>query len=83
MTDLADSYLRDLGLLLREEWIDAERDHKAADPVQRDFEKGRRRAYRQVLTLMLQQAQAFDLPPTALGLEGLDVARDLGYLDGA
>jgi hypothetical protein len=79
MTDLADNYLHDLGTFLREGWIEAERDYEAADPSQREFESGRRRAYRQVLTLMLQQAEAFDLRPSALSLEGIDVETDLGY----
>ena len=78
MTDLADDYLQDLGLLLRERLADAERDYQAAAPEEKQYESGRYRAYREVLNLMLLQAEAFELPLSAICLEGLDREKDLG-----
>jgi hypothetical protein len=78
MSDLADNYLRDLGFLLREEWKASERALESATPEQKQCEAGHNRAYRRVLSLMLQQAEAFDLPVSAICLEGIDKDTDLG-----
>ena len=77
--DTARHYLGDLGGLLRDNWQDAEARFRTASGADKAFEDGRRRAYRQVLTLMLQQAESFELDPASAGLQGLDVDRDLGY----
>ncbi|SDE14734.1 hypothetical protein [Aquimonas voraii] len=78
MTDFADNYLQDLGLLLRERLADAESAYNAAAPEQKQYEAGRYRAYREVLNLMILQAEAFDLPLSAVRLEGIDREKDLG-----
>jgi hypothetical protein len=80
---LARDYLADLGGLLRDDWQEAEARFRAATGADKAYEDGRRRAYRQVLALMLQQAEAFELDPAAAGLQGLDVDRHLGYRDAA
>ena len=78
MSDLTANYLRDLGLLLREDWEASECSLASATPEQKQYEAGHNRAYRRVLSLMLQQAEAFDLPVSAIRLEGIDRDKDLG-----
>ena len=78
MTDLADNYLQDLGLLLRERLAEAESDYQAAAAERKQYEAGRYRAYREVLSLMILQAEAFELPLSALCLEEIDRERNLG-----
>ena len=73
-------YLHDLGVLLRDRAVEA-RDR--ALPVSSDsspdnsFEVGYWHAYWEVLSLMVQQAHAFDLPLTAMGLVGWEPDREL------
>ena len=78
MEDIAANYVRDLGFLLRERLEQARQDAAGASGPSRQFEAGRYRAYREVLALMLMQADAFELPPTALSLQDLDRNLDLG-----
>ena len=78
MSDITASLLRDLGLLLREEWEASERSLASASPEERQYETGHNRAYRRVLSLLLQQAEAFDLPVSAISLDGIDRDKDLG-----
>lgn len=78
MSDLADNYLRDLGGLLKADWEASERALELAAPQQKQYEAGLNRAYRRVLELMLQQAEAFELPLSSIGLGGMDRDKDLG-----
>jgi hypothetical protein len=78
MSDLADNYLRDLGCLLKADWEASERALELAAPEQKQYEAGLNRAYRRVLALMLQQAEAFELPLSSIGLGGMDRDKDLG-----
>jgi hypothetical protein len=76
--DVHAHYLRDLGFLLREAGEDAKR--RAQRPWRsknRQWESGRQFAYMEVLSLMQQQAESFELPLSDLGLEGFDAERDL------
>ena len=75
MSDTHSNYLRDLGDLLRQAGSDAKRNAQAA--AADDFERGRLMAYYEVLSLMQQQAVAFDIPLSDLLLDGLDPNRDL------
>lgn len=77
MSELTENYLRDLGFLLKEEWKASERALHESSSEQRQYEAGHNRAYRRVLSLMLQQAEAFDLPLSAICLEGIDRDKDL------
>jgi hypothetical protein len=70
-------YLRDLGRLLRDDAAKAREASKSAPAENLDFERGQLTAYVSVLSLMQQQAVAFDLPLSDLSLEGLDPERDL------
>ena len=78
MSDITKNYLQDLGLLLREEWEASEKSLASATSEEKQYEAGHNRAYRRVLSLMLQQAEAFDLPASAIRMEGIDRDKDLG-----
>jgi hypothetical protein len=67
-------YLRDLGDLLRRAANEA---HEKAKTSKTDFDSGRGFAYYEVLSLMCEQAIAFNLPLSDLALDGLDPDRDL------
>jgi hypothetical protein len=49
----------------------------ASSDEDRSFQEVRRMAYIEVLSLMQQQAAAFQLPLSDLALEGFDAERDL------
>jgi hypothetical protein len=78
-------YLRDLGYLLRERAEEATRKARsirAGRPVPERtdadaFDEGVAHAYYEVLSLMHNQAEAFQIPLADLALEGLDPERDL------
>ena len=67
----------DFGQLVREAAELATREARSAARGEDDFAKGRSFAYYEVISLMQQQAVAFDLPLEDLKLEGLDPERDL------
>jgi uncharacterized membrane protein YccC len=69
--------LRDLGHLIREAGEQAKNDSDQASESNRLFQQGRLMAYYEVLSLMQQQAEAFQLPLRDLALDGLDPDRDL------
>ena len=77
MSETHANYLRDLGQLLREAGQEAKRSARAATDGDRDFERVKLMAYYEVLSLMQQQAVAFDLPLDDLALDELDPNRDL------
>ena len=78
MSDIADNYLLDLGALLRERAFAAKEQCRAFQTTdQRAFESGRYMAYYEVISLMLSQAQALQLPADKLALQGVDADRDL------
>jgi hypothetical protein len=76
MTDVHANYLRDLGRLLRDRCEEERRSTELGSD--RQFDAGLYRAYREVLALMLSQAEVFDIPPSDLSLDGLDREMDLG-----
>ncbi|MFN2629002.1 MAG: hypothetical protein ABR569_10250 [Gaiellaceae bacterium] len=71
------NYLRDLGYLLREAALEAKSAAEAAPAPDRAFQLGRLMAYHEVISLMQQQAHAFELPLARVALEGIDPERDL------
>jgi uncharacterized membrane protein YccC len=77
MSDTHANYLRDLGYLVREAGEEAKTSAGSAAEDDRQFQHGRLMAYYEVLSLMQQQAVAFDLPLQDLALDGLDPDRDL------
>jgi len=67
-------YLRDLGLLVREYALEAKRHQaEAATPFMDGYLSG----FHRIVSLMQQQAEAFGLPPEAIGLDGIDPEVDL------
>jgi hypothetical protein len=77
MSDIHKNYLLDLGRYIREAGTAAKGDAEAASDDDRQFQLGRRMAYYEVLSLMEQQAAAFNLPPHDLALDGFDADRDV------
>jgi hypothetical protein len=77
MSDLYANYLLDLGRLIRESGEATKTAVAAAAENDRQFQQGRQMAYYEVLSLMQQQAVAFDLPLDDLSLDGFDADRDL------
>jgi hypothetical protein len=71
-------YLYDLGFFLREAALDAKAARDAAAGMESEpFQGGKTLAYYEVLSLLIAQADAFDLPLEDLRLDGLDPDRDL------
>jgi hypothetical protein len=78
MSDVHKNYLLDLGHLLREKALEAkERQQQARRSEDEAFESGRAMAYYEVMSLLVSQAESFQLPIEDLHLEGLDPDRDL------
>ena len=75
VSDVHRDYLRDLGYLLREMAVEAQRAHVANR--QDEFTSGRAFALYEVLSLMQSQALAFQMSAADLALEGFDADRDL------
>jgi hypothetical protein len=71
------NYLRDLGYLIREKAEESQHDARSAAPEDRVWEKGRNFAYMEVVSLMQQQAAAFEIPFTDLMLDGIEPENDL------
>ena len=70
-------YLRDLGVLLREIALRAKAEALTASEDDRGFALGRLTAMHEVISLMQQQATAFDLDVKDIGLDGINPERDL------
>jgi hypothetical protein len=71
-------YLYDLGLILKERALEAKDDRDAAgDGSEREYLTGRLMAFNEVLSIVQQQAKAFEIPLSELRLESLDPDRDL------
>jgi hypothetical protein len=71
-------YLRDLGFSIREKALEAKRTNDAipGDP-DRGFSLGRLMAYHEVVSLMQQQAEAFNISLAEIGLADIDPEKDL------
>jgi hypothetical protein len=71
-------YLYDLGLLIRDLALEAKRERvECTSNSERGFTLGRLMAFHEVVSLMQQQAVAFDIPLTEIGLEDIDPEKDL------
>jgi hypothetical protein len=78
VSDVHKNYLFDLGNLLRDQALEAkERRQQARGTDNEAFESGRATAYYEVMSLLVSQAESFQLPIEDLHLEGLDPDRDL------
>lgn len=72
-------YLRDLGDIIRERALEAKRE-KAAERAGSDgqlLHSGRLLAFNEVISIMQQQAAAFNIPLDELRLDGIEPDRDL------
>jgi hypothetical protein len=78
MSDIHKNYLFDLGYLLREQALEAKAAYEAAKGTDDEaFQSGQRTAYYAVMSLLVSQAESFQLPIEDLHIEGLDPDRDL------
>ena len=78
MSDLHKNYLFDIGYLLREKALEAkERQQQARGSDDEAFESGRAMAYYEVMSLLVSEAESFQLPIEDLHIDGLDPDRDL------
>jgi hypothetical protein len=79
MAEKHENYLFDLGLLLKERALEArrQRDELPEESPDRTFQSGRVIAFNEVISIMQQQAEGFDIPLSDLRLEDIDPDRDL------
>jgi hypothetical protein len=78
MNELHRNYLFDLGYLLRERALEAKAECQSArGTTDEAFQSGRLMAYYEVLSLLVNQANAFGMPIEDLHLCGLQSDRDL------
>jgi hypothetical protein len=78
VSEASDNYLRDLGQLVKQRALEAQREKDAAAGSGRyDYELGRLMALHEVVSLMQQQAEAFGLDLAALALDDISPERDL------
>jgi hypothetical protein len=78
MSDVHKNYLFDLGYLLREHALEAKAAHERAKGTEDEaFYSGQQTAYYVVISLLISQAEAFQLSVDDLHLEGLHPDRDL------
>jgi hypothetical protein len=71
-------YLRDLGSIIREKALEAKKTSDATtDDSDRGFSLGRLMAFHEVVSLMQQQAEAFDISLGEIGLADINPEKDL------
>ena len=76
--DQAAFYLRDLGALVKEKALDAQRAKEVAEgDNEYDVQLGRLMALQEVVSLMQEQAASFEIPLEQLGLDDIDPYDDL------
>lgn len=73
-TTVYQNYLKDLGVLVKELALEAKQ--QAADKGT-DFSTGYMAGFHRVVSLMQQQAEAFDIPFEEIGLDKIDADEDL------
>ena len=69
-----ENYLRDLGTLIKEMALDAK---KTANDKQTDFSVGYLTGFHRVVSLMQQQAEAFNIPLEKIGMNDIDPDSEL------
>ncbi len=80
MSDVYKDYLHDLGILLKEEALEAKTRWKQSMSEKSKselFNDGYACAMKRVISLMQQQAEGFQIPLSDLCLEDIDADRDL------
>ncbi|HMU41249.1 MAG TPA: hypothetical protein PKE31_19735 [Pseudomonadota bacterium] len=76
-SDQALLYLQDLAFLIKARATEAKQDRESRSCKDLAYALGRLMAFHEVISLMQQQATAFGLPLTTLGLADIDPDRDL------
>lgn len=72
------NYLRDLGHLLAEAAREAKRERdQLNDSSRREYAIGRLMGYHEIVSLMQEQAAAFGIPLSDVGLNGIEPEEDL------
>ena len=71
------NYLFDLGRYVKELALSAKEQERSATESARQFSSGRLQGLYEVVSLMQQQAIAFDIPLEEIGLADVDPERDL------
>jgi hypothetical protein len=74
-----ESFLGDVGGYIRERALEAktERDALPLDTPERQFQDGRVVAFNEVVSILQQTLDGFEIPRMAMNLDGLDPDRDL------
>ena len=72
-------YVFELGAIIKERAMEAKADHEKSYSGTKagEFESGRLLAFNEVVSIMQQQAESFDIPLEKLHLQGIDPDRDL------
>lgn len=70
-------YVIDLARLLKEQALEAKHDSESSADSDKSFAAGRLMAYHEVISLMQQQAEAFGVSLSAIGLHDINPERDL------
>jgi hypothetical protein len=73
-TTVYQNYLKDLGALIRDLALEAKQQAVQKDT---DFSTGYMAGFHRVVSLMQQQAEAFDISLEEIGLDGIDADEDL------
>lgn len=78
-SDSYKNYLYDLGPIIMERALEAKREKKTApkNSSEHDYAAGRLMAFNEVISIMQQQAEGFDIPLEELRLDGVEPDRDL------
>jgi hypothetical protein len=73
------NYLFDLGLLIKERALEArrKREKSPSGSLEREFDSGRLMAFNEVISIMQQQAEGFEIPLSDLRLNDIEPDRDL------
>ena len=70
-------YLHDVGVQLKSDAFEVKSLRSSATQEEREFLDGKLFAYYEVLSLILNQAKAFQIDPARLGLEGFEPGKEL------
>jgi hypothetical protein len=84
MSDTYENYIADLGDLVTEAARDAIREyHDSINSDSSEFKSGYMMAFHRIVTLMQQQADAFQIPRENIGLAAIDELEFFGGPQGA
>jgi len=77
-SNVFENYLFDLGMILKEMALDAKKTkNEAVATDNHDYELGYLMAFHEIISLMLDQANLFEISPEQIGLSDIDPDGDL------